>query len=335
MNAVIGTPFKLKFINNSNVIIELKGDIDISLLSLTQTKPSPYPTPRFEHMGGSKIKMFYENNIPCHLVFEYIFQSHSSEVQKDAVTLWGKIPTFFKTLLKRILFSALFAVVVGVAIYGDNKYNEGKIGNWFTPANWIAEKLSEGEDNIKSIDTRILTNNHKLYQSEGFIEAENLVNENLNDKIEDLRDDGKIEEAKKLESGLVKLKDEYWFLGGGLFVFKEVVTKGKEPILVTYEVAEDFCEMIGAEVISKDDSEVMNGLLVYLTSIFTVRDNSKVPEWTSTETVEDGYNKILMKSSDKTPVFSMNVRGEIAGDIEQTKAAFRCSMEESAFLGAD
>lgn len=335
MIAEIGKPFKLKFINNSNIDIELKGDIDVSKMILKFNKHQPYQPPRYQHLGGSKIRIFYDSVIPCHTVFELVFILLDQKDSGSISSVWNRITPFFRTIIKRMFFSLLVAALFGVAIYADNKYNEGKIGDLFTPSVWIAEKLSDSEESIKSIDTRIITNDHKLYQSEGFLDAENVVNEKLNEKIKDLQDGGYMDEAEKLESELVKLKDEYWFLGNGLFVFKEVVTKGDKPVLVNFEIADDFCDMIGAQVISADDYEVMGGLLVYLSSIFSVSEDSNVPEWTRTETVESDYNIILMKSSNKTPVFSMNVRGEIAGDIEQTKAAFRCSMSESDFVGAE
>jgi hypothetical protein len=333
MIAYVGKPFKLKFINNSNVDIELQGDIDVSKMVLQFNNHQPYMPPRYQHMGGSKVRIFYDTVIPQHTVFEFVFitlNRHSHGV----TDIWNKVTPYFRTILKRAFFSVLIAALFGVAIYADNKYNEGKIGNWFTPSVWFAGKISESEESVKAIDTRILTNDHKVYESEGFKEAENVVNQKLDNKIEDLIDDEKTEAAEKLFEERVSLKGEYWFLGEELFVFRGIVENGGKAALVTFEVADDFCDSIGGRVISVDEYGVMNGLLVYLSSIFRVSDESDIPEWTRTETSDSDYNRILMKSSNLTPINSMNIGGEIAGDIEQTKAAFRCTMNAADFIEA-
>lgn len=348
ITAETGKPFKFKFTNSSNFYMELNGDIDISRLTLEQTKSSPYPTPSFDHMGGSKIKIIYNQLIPNNLIVEYIFKSRSLS-GTESVSLWSKISPFFKAIIKKSLLSVIIVALFGVAIYSDNKYNDGKVGDWLTPSVWFAERISDSEKSVKSIDTRILTNDHAVYESEGFLEAESLVNENIDEKIEDLRDDiqdfrdeENISEAEKLEIDLAKyeservsLKDEYWFLGNGLFVFRGVLTKGGGPLLVSYDVAEDFCDMIGAEVLSTDEHKTMGGLLEYITSFFTVKDDSKVPEWTRTESDDSDYNIILMKSSIVIPDNSKSINGQIAGDTDDTKAAFRCSMNAYNFVGAE
>jgi hypothetical protein len=42
-----------------------------------------------------------------------------------------------------------------------------------------------------------------------------------------------------------------------------------------------------------------------------------------------------MKSASGTPLFSKNIQGAIAGDVTETKAAFRCVMSELDFIEAE
>ncbi len=349
MRAEIGKPFKMRFVNNSNLVIELLGDIDISKLSLAITNSTSYPSPAFTHEGGSKIKILYNPQIPCNTYFEYLFSSHSTETVGRIKTFWNKISPVFKTVLKRAFITIILTALCGVGIYADKKYNGGKVGAWFTPSVWFANQISDNEKKFESIDTRILSNSHRVYKSEDFKEAEAVINENTDDRIKDLkediedaRDDENLGEVERLDKELAKyesrrtiLADEYWFLGDGLFAFRETVKKGTEPVLVNFETADDFCDMIGAQVISVDEYSQMSGLFVYLSSIFKVEKESTVPEWTRTESDDSDYNVVLMKKSTGFPEHALSIGGKVAGDLEQTKAAFRCSMEASAFVEAD
>lgn len=236
-----------------------------------------------------------------------------SGVSEKAKGIPGKA---VKKIFSSLLIALAFALLIGV----DIRWNESKITNIFGDFykkygvmalgkrlnNWFSETESK-------IEEYSLTNKHPFYESEEFKEIqESLRDDNINDD----------------------LKSYIWYNGDGLFVFKKLfrLTDQKLPHMTTLEKAKDFCGEIKGHVPTAEDLEkALHGPLSRITDIaHHIKDERGHAEWTRDE-IDGDYHAIFMKGESIIPVNAKNINGRVAGDENDSFAAFRCVLYHSDF----
>ncbi len=309
----VGDEFSIKVPNSREIIINIdENDFDVTKINVYTVGTTSTPNPRYSVLSNNQIKLFFEEQF-FNLGTSYKFLIHDSfgssvisKVEEEVYSKWTKLSSGAKSLLKKIVAVVLGTLVGGALLVVDKKYNGAKIYNYVKSASVInvADKMEEGV----SLDIQILTNNHPVYESEDFKEYEEDVNEGL--------------------------KKYYWFVGNGLFMFKDIV-KGdfNKPALASFDEAVAFCDKIGARLPYHKELESSTNRSI--TSIkgfeWQIKDHNKFHEWTQTE-LDGDYYYIFMKKAKNHPSESKMFVGKVGGHEDDTKSHFRCVMDESNFL---
>lgn len=255
----IGEEYTLSVPNGRQMTINVKGDFEKTTdLYICLLNNSDLPDPSIKPIDGNKLRIFWpkDYNITSrykYKIFDRKFSAISKKTEKEIVSFWSKLSSGTKSILKWSAGVAVVAMLSGVIIHVDKKYNSGKLCDVLNPSLWFAEKA----DYLDSY----ITNDWKVYKSNAFIA-----------RAEDYK------EVTKLE-----LKDQYRSIDGQFFMMKDLVRHSDGRYLkLTWSDAADYCENAGGWLPSvKDQKDFLSKAFKNIVNPFEKRSN--VPEWTSTK----------------------------------------------------
>lgn len=175
-----------------------------------------------------------------------------------------------------------------------------------------------------TLDPRILTNKHHVYETAAFTELDALYKRNFGS--------GK------------NLKELYRFAGNDFFVTADLIKNRDDSfMLVTKSEAENFCEMIAGRLLSIEELEAYLAA-EYLTIenfIWPISLRGEIPEWSGTKDRWDNYWLYLknalpetVEGLDADDIKSSPYKKFISADDGDVKAAFRCGFNGNIFLQA-
>lgn len=208
--------------------------------------------------------------------------------------------------LPRVMFICLI-IGVGWALWDHFVFNTGNASYWYKEAS-IAGIKDRASDFIENSDENmaILRNKHNVYESEKIKEIENKY------------DDPMTEEKD------FSFRSMFAYVGGGVFLMKDVINKDGEPVLMDQDEADDRCDMIDTYLPTAD-------ILKQYTSKFGIKERDDVPEWTSTNNGfgSDDY-EVFMKDAE---VFDglYKEKGKFFVDGDDAKIGARCMFRAKDF----
>ena len=260
---------------------------------------SNLPAPIVELCGPGKLTLIWQP-MNIGMPITVIFHEEHEETKAEVVSWWRTMKKPTKVILKWLAITLLTTVLGGGLIVVDKKYNRGSVGEWYRSVSVFGVA-----DRMQNVDSRIFTNEHEVYATEGVKEIEEELN--------------------------IKLRDVFHFVGDGLFVQKKL-----SAIQVDYDTAEDFCDARGAQIPTKKElDENLSGTVGdYVNFVWPIKADNNKPEWTSTELNGDFYY-IAMKNSIKPPKYAEEIDGVLGGEEDDSKMYFRCVFREGTFIEAD
>jgi len=310
----VNKEFSLRIPNGREITIQLNENANLESLTLFLCSSTSYPDPQFKVIDVQNriIKIFFDTRYPLTATCSFYFSDSSSVIVKESIGFWKKLSPVVKKTSRFAALTVATTLLGGVLIYADKKHNDSSVGNW-----WKSISVFGVADSIEEIDGKVLTNNHPVYKTDGFLEIQ-----------EDLSED---------EGKAINLKGYYWYAGNELFAFKKLVRGKKGQVIkVPYEIAEDFCEKIGGTIPSKGElDKILSGKIARVTDfVLPIEAERSVPEWTRDELGGDHY-LVYMKGATKPPAFAESIAGQIAGEEDDSSIAFRCVMYTATFLEAE
>ncbi len=317
--------FTIKIPNGFEYTLDIFGEFDPDHLKICLSSSTSYPDPQIKIIdqgeGFYRVKLFLKG-YPLTSAFRFVAYEASNNKVVDVVEheIISKFPRIAKArkLIEKVAVGIFITLVFALVLFVDEEYNNSKIDKYYSMftaksiKNWFKSTSSK-------LDIRVMTNKHEFYKSLEFLEVE-----------QDLREEFG-------EEGF-SFKKEMWFVGEvedkELFTMRELfrLTGQTEPKISTRVKAAEFCDEIKGHIpTTKELDQALFGKASKIPDFaWKVKTESHYPEWTS-DHIEDEYYAIFMKKEMLPPINAKNIHGKIAGDEEETYAAFRCVFTPSNF----
>lgn len=293
-----------KVIKVKNVNQQIPFDGDASKQWFVEVVNSNFPAPQIGMIMNGVINLVWEPRcLNCEV--EVIFHTEAeAEVAKEAanyrrlaLSLASKLPGMAKSITKSLVLMVTFGVILAVV---SQFVDTSKFKAWWSSFTIIAVAETT-EEAVSGEYAAIITNSHELYDSDAMREISK-------------------------ETGVDVAKD-FWYIGNGEFIMRDLVQRKGAVFLTDYDGAEDYCSQFGGIV----PTLKMQKTILGRKDLPFVKKRSRDIEWTSTNTGGDDY-AINIKDDLPPQEAYFTDNGTLTADEDDIDLAFRCMFTAKNFV---